>query len=380
MSVICDNQFVSLAAPGVQQLQPYVPGKPVEELERELGISGSIKLASNENPLGPSKKAIEAAASMLPSINYYPDGGGYKLRQALANKHQVNINAVTLGNGSNDILELVARAFLSPQHSAVFSQYAFAVYPIVTQAIGAHANIAAAYSADHVDMPYGHDLEALLAAIDDSTRVLFIANPNNPTGTWLQTAALTDFLQKVPPYVMVVLDEAYYEYMPDELKPDSNALLQQFDNLIVSRTFSKMYGLAGLRIGYSVSHPQVADLLNRVRQPFNANMLAQAAALAALDDEAHVEASVQLNKQGLQQLVDGFVAMDLSHIPSIGNFITVDVQRDASQVYQDLLHQGVIVRPVGNYQLPQHLRITVGTEAQNSRVLAALRKVLNPTG
>lgn len=377
MSVNSDNRFLSLAAPGVQQLQPYVPGKPVDELERELGISGSIKLASNENPLGPSKKAIAAATSVLPGVNYYPDGGGYKLRQALANKHQVNINGITLGNGSNDILELVARAFLSPQHSAVFSQYAFAVYPIVTQAIGARANIAAAYAADHADMPYGHDLDALLAAIDDTTRVLFIANPNNPTGTWLQTSALTEFLQKVPAHVMVVLDEAYYEYMPDELKPDSNALLQQFDNLIVSRTFSKMYGLAGLRIGYSVSHPQVADLLNRVRQPFNANLLAQAAALAALDDDAHVTASVQLNNLGLQQLADGFSAMGLSYIPSIGNFITVDVKRDALHVYQDLLREGVIVRPVANYQLPQHLRITVGTEAQNTRVLSALHKVLN---
>ncbi len=377
MSVNSDNRFLSLAAPGVQQLQPYVPGKPVEELERELGISGSIKLASNENPLGPSKKAIAAAASVLPGVNYYPDGGGYKLRQALANKHQVNLNAITLGNGSNDVLELVARAFLSPQHSAVFSQYAFAVYPIVTQAIGARANIAAAYAADHADMPYGHDLDALLGEIDDSTRVLFIANPNNPTGTWLQISALTEFLQKVPAHVMVVLDEAYYEYMPDELKPDSNALLKQFDNLIISRTFSKMYGLAGLRIGYSVSNPQVADLLNRVRQPFNANLVAQAAALAALDDDAHVAASVQLNNQGLQQLADGFSALGLSYIPSIGNFITVDVKRDALQVYQDLLHEGVIVRPLANYQLPQHLRITVGTEAQNSRVLEALPKVLN---
>jgi len=377
MSVNSDNRFLPLAAPGVQQLQPYVPGKPVEELERELGISGSIKLASNENPLGPSKKAIEAAASALPGVNYYPDGGGYKLREALAHKHRVSINSITLGNGSNDVLELVARAFLSPAHSAVFSQYAFAVYPIVTQAIGARANIAAAYAADHVSMPYGHDLGALLAAIDDSTRVLFIANPNNPTGTWLQTAALSEFLQKVPAHVMVVLDEAYYEYMPDALKPDSNALLQQFDNLIVTRTFSKLYGLAGLRIGYSVSNLQVADLLNRVRQPFNANLLAQAAALAALDDEAHVVASVQLNQLGLKQLAEGFTGMGLNHIPSIGNFITVDVARDALQVYQDLLHEGVIVRPVANYQLPRHLRITVGTEAQNSRVLDALRKVLN---
>lgn len=371
-----NKKFISIAAPGVQQLKPYLPGKPVEELERELGITNIIKLASNENPLGPGDKAIHAASGVIGSVNLYPDGSGYKLCSALASKHNVKQQSITLGNGSNDVLELIARAFLTSKHSSVFSEYAFAVYPIVTQAIGAKANIANAYPADHQQMPYGHDLNAILKAIDDTTRVVFIANPNNPTGTWLDVSALDEFLQHVPDDVIVVLDEAYYEYMPDDNKPDTNALLQQYDNLIVTRTFSKMYGLAGLRIGYAVSHPEVADLLNRVRQPFNANLVAQAAALASLEDERHIKKSINLNNQGLQQLQAGFDLLGLSYIPSIGNFITVDVKQEAGYVYQELLKEGVIVRPVANYNLPGHLRITVGTKEQNARVLAALTKVL----
>jgi len=370
------NKFLELAAPGVQQLRPYLPGKPIDELERELGISNSIKLASNENPLGPSLKAVEAARSILGEVNLYPDGAGFKLSEALAKKHETNTDSITLGNGSNDVLELIARAFLTDEHSAVFSQYAFAVYPIVTQAIGAKANVANAYPADHATMPYGHDLDSIYNAIDNSTRIVFIANPNNPTGTWLDINALTAFLNKVPEAVIVVLDEAYYEYMPDELKPDSNALVKQFDNLILTRTFSKMYGLAGLRIGYSVSHPDVADIINRVRQPFNANLIAQEAALASLDDEQHVMNSIASNSLGLKQLAEGFTEIGLTSIPSIGNFITVDVKQNAIPVYDALLLEGVIVRPVANYQLPNHLRITVGTVSQNERALIALTKVL----
>ncbi len=370
------NKFLDLAAPGVQQLTPYIPGKPVEELERELGIRNSIKLASNENPLGPSPKAIEAASSVLATVNFYPDGSGHALCSALAEKHGVKVRQVTLGNGSNDVLELIARAFLTAEHSAVFSEYAFAVYPIVTQAIGARANIAKAYSADHDSMPYGHDLAAILEAIDKTTRVVFIANPNNPTGTWLEVDVLAGFLSQVPENVIVVLDEAYFEYMPEELRPDSEALLARHDNLVITRTFSKMFGLAGLRIGYAVSHPDVADLLNRVRQPFNSNLIAQAAALAALADEQHVASSYALNRTGLKQLADGFDAMGLKYIPSIGNFISVNVGQPGNVVYDALLRQGVIVRPVANYQMPEHLRITVGTEAQNQRVLRALDDVL----
>lgn len=370
------NKFLKLAAPGVQQLRPYLPGKPVEELERELGISGSIKLASNENPLGPSPLAIKAASSVIESVNYYPDGAGYKLSQALADKHHVDASWITLGNGSNDVLELIARAFLTSDHSAVFSEYSFAVYPIVTQAIGAKSIVSKAYAKDHADMPYGHDLDALYQSINETTRIVFIANPNNPTGTWLDVKSLSGFLKKVPENIIVILDEAYYEYMPYERQPDSNTLLKQFDNLILTRTFSKMYGLAGLRIGYSVSNPEIADLLNRVRQPFNANLIAQAAALASLSDIEHVEKSRESNSAGLLQLSNGFNELKLSYIPSIGNFITVDVAQDAEPIYQALLREGVIVRPVANYNLFNHLRITVGTEKQNIRVLAALKKVL----
>ncbi len=370
------NKFLELAAPGVQQLKPYIPGKPVEELERELGITGSLKLASNENPLGPSPLAVAAAQSVIESVNYYPDGSGYKLCEVLASKHQVMQESITLGNGSNDVLELIARAFLTSQHSAVFSQYAFAVYPIVTQAIGAEARVAEALPADHPDMPYGHDLSAMLKLIDDTTRVLFIANPNNPTGTWLQPEELSAFLQQVPDHVIVVLDEAYYEYMPDDLKPESNTLLKLHENLVITRTFSKMYGLAGLRIGYAVSHVGIANLLNRVRQPFNTSLLAQTAALAALSDHQHVMQSYEMNRKGLQQLIKGFEELGLEWIPSIGNFISVDFGREAEPIDRALLQQGVITRPLANYQMPNHLRITVGTVEQNIRLLDTLKSVL----
>lgn len=370
------NKFLHLAAPGVQQLNPYVPGKPVETLERELGIQNSIKLASNENPLGPGILAVEAAKAALPGINYYPDGGAFRLSELLANKHEVNIDCITMGNGSNDVLELIARAFLTSSHSAVFSEYAFAVYPIVTQAVGARANIASAFTAGHPDMPYGHDLQAILDAVTEDTRVVFIANPNNPTGTWLNPDDLSAFMKQINENVIVVLDEAYYEYMPDELKPDSDSLLKHHDNLIVTRTFSKIYGLAGLRIGYAVSHADIANLLNRVRQPFNANMLAQHAAMAALGDHQHLQQSYISNRAGLDQLARGFDVLGLEYIPSIANFMTVNVGQNAQPVYDALLRKGVIVRPVGNYNLPQHLRITVGSDAQNQRVLSSLEQVL----
>ncbi len=371
------NKFLKIAVPGVQRLQPYAPGKPVEELERELGIRDSIKLASNENPLGPGEKALAAARAVMRNVHFYPDGGGHELRQALAGKHGVAADCITLGNGSNDVLELVARAFLAPCHSAVYSAYAFAVYPIVTQAIGAEHRVAEAFPADHPRMPYGHDLKALADKIDHGTRVVFIANPNNPTGTWLENDELESFIAAMPDHVVVVLDEAYYEYMPDELKPSSEQWLHRYDNLVITRTFSKIHGLAGLRIGYALSHPDIADLLNRLRQPFNCNLPAQAAALAALEDVGHLQRSKQLNEAGLKQLAAGFDRLGLSHIPSIANFISVDVAREALPVYRDLLHQGVIVRPLDAYKMFRHLRITVGTEQQNERVLRALEKVLS---
>jgi len=370
------NDFLKYAAPGVQKINPYQPGKPVEELERELGIKNAIKLASNENPLGPSQKAIEAASDVIGSVNYYPDGAGHKLSKALAEKHNVDKTSITLGNGSNDILELIGRAFLISSSSAVYSEYSFAVYPLVVQAAGAEARVAKAYLPEHSDMPYGHDLDAIVKKISSTTRVVFIANPNNPTGTWFNQDELNGFLKKVPDDVIVVLDEAYFEYMPDGFKPDTQALINSYKNLVITRTFSKIYGLAGLRIGYSISHPDIADILNRVRQPFNTNMPAQAAALAAIDDEAHVLESAALNALGLKQYASEFKQMGLMFIPSIANFIAVNVSQNAMPVYDALLKEGVIVRPVGSYNMPDFLRITVGNQQQNERVLAALKKVL----
>lgn len=368
--------FLSLATPGVQQLKPYLPGKPVEELERELGISGSIKLASNENPLGPSAKAIAAIQEHSASINYYPDGGGYRLSERLAELHGVKPECITLGNGSNDILELTARAFLTPDLSAVFSQYSFAVYPIVVQAVGAKACVAEAYPQSHPTMPLGHDPKALLSCIDDSTRVMFIANPNNPTGTWLELDALKSLLSEVPDHVIVVLDLAYNEYMDEGLRPEINAWLDEYPNLIITCTFSKIYALAGLRIGYSLSNPEIADLLNRVRQPFNTNLLAQEAALASLDDAAHLVQSVSLNNAGKQYLQKSLDDMGLEYLPTMGNFIAINLEQEGLPVYDRLLKKGVIVRPVANYNMPEYLRVTIGTAEQNQRFIKTLSEVL----
>lgn len=370
------RSFLTLATPGVQKLTPYQPGKPVEALERELGITNSIKLASNENPLGPSPSAVDVIKRLSSTINFYPDGGGYALSSKLAEKHGVDAANITLGNGSNDILELVTRAFLTPQHSAVFSEHSFAVYPIVVQAVGARANVAKAYPQDHESMPLGHDPQALLGQIDETTRIIFIANPNNPTGTWLTPVELETLFDQVAEDVIIVLDLAYTEYMDEDLKPPIKQWLQRYPNLVITQTFSKVYALAGLRIGYSVSHPEIADVLNRVRQPFNTNLLAQAAAIASLDDSAHVEASVQINNDGKSYLQQVFTSMELPYLPSMGNFIAVNVKQDGLTVYQKLLHQGVIVRPVANYAMPEYLRITIGTAQQNERFASALKLCL----
>lgn len=370
------TQFQHLAAPGVQMLQPYLPGKPIEELERELGITNSIKLASNENPLGASELALKAIESCYRNINYYPDGNAFKLGEHLAARYNLDPACFTFGNGSNDVLELVARTFLTPEHSAVYSQYAFAVYPIVVQAVGAKAAVASAYDETHEMMPLGHDPEALIESIDDTTRVVFIANPNNPTGTWMDVETVENLLDRIAENVIVVLDMAYLEYMDDALKPDIKNLLDRHSNLIITGTFSKVYALAGLRIGYGISHPDIAGLLNRVRQPFNTNLLAQAAALAALDDETHVMSSVEMNNEGKQFLQNAFTGMGLSCLPSMANFLTVNFKRDAMPVYEALLQKGVIVRPVANYNMPNYLRITVGTSEQNNRLIETLSGVL----
>jgi len=359
--------FCDLALDCVTKLQPYVPGKPIEELERELGINNIVKLASNENPLGPSKKVLTAIEQASQTLSLYPDGNGFGLKSAIADKYQLNIDQITLGNGSNDVLELIARAFVSPTEEVLFSQYAFAVYPLVTQAIGATAVIAPADN-------YGHDLATMASLITDKTKLIFIANPNNPTGTYLTVEALENFIANVPAQTLVVLDEAYVEYG----KQDINSIdwLAKYSNLIITRTFSKAYGLAGLRVGYALSHPDVADLLNRIRQPFNVNSLALAAAQTALNDDDYIAETKQLNAAGMAQLMAGFEDLKLDYIPSKGNFITVDVRRKGDQVFAELLQLGVIVRPVGNYGLPQHIRVSIGLAVENQRFLEALGQVL----
>ncbi|MCK5725916.1 MAG: histidinol-phosphate transaminase [Thiotrichaceae bacterium] len=369
------TNFSQYALEGIRNLQPYTPGKPIETLERELGISDSLKLASNENPLGASSLGLEALYQPLESLAMYPDGGGFKLKEALAGEFNLSTRQIILGNGSNDVLDLIGRCFLSPDRNAVFSAYAFAVYPIVTQACGAEMKIASANPPNH-SMPYGHYLNALLALIDDQTQVVFIANPNNPTGTWLAKDELRQFLDAVPESVIVVVDEAYFEYVTEPNYPNTLLWLDDYSNLIVTRTFSKIYGLAALRVGYAVSHPEVADLLNRVRQPFNVNSLALAAATAAIADEKQVILSRKINQSGLLQWQDACEKYGWGFIPSVGNFICIHVGRDAEPVYEALLQEGVIVRPIANYGLPQHLRITIGTSEQNDRCIQALYKVL----
>jgi len=364
-----DNPFLALAAPGIAGLQPYLPGKPIAELERELGIRGSIKLASNENPLGPGRLARAAVAAALGELGRYPDGGGFELRAALGRRHGVDPSAVTLGNGSNDVLDLIARTFLQPGVESVFSEHAFAVYPIATQAVGAAARIAPARA-------YGHDLDAMAALVTERTRVVWIANPNNPTGTWVPAQRLRAFIAALPETCMVVVDEAYTDYVEEPEFPDATRWLADLPNLIVTRTFAKVHGLAALRVGYGLSDPRVADLLNRVRQPFNVNSLAQAAALAALDDVEHVAASVALNRAGMAQLRAGCERLGLGYIPSVGNFLTIDLGRPAAPVYDALLREGCITRPVANYGLPNHLRVSIGLEAENQRFLASLERVL----
>ena len=363
---ICD------LAPGyIRAIAPYQPGKPISELARELGLDpeGIIKLASNENPLGVSPLAMRAAQRALADAARYPDGNGFELKQALSRHYGVEMPQIVLGNGSNDVLELAARSFLTPGLEAIYSQHAFAVYPLATQAVGAIG----------VEVPardFAHDLGAMLRAVSPRTRLVFLANPNNPTGTLIPGADLHAFLRALPPRVIVVLDEAYNEYLPAELKADSMGWLRDFPNLIITRTFSKAYGLAGLRVGYAFAHAGVADLMNRVRQPFNVNSISLAAAAAGLDDREFVRRGFELNQIGLRRLAQGFAQLGLSYIPSSGNFVSVRVG-DAVGVFQRLLERGVIVRPIGSYGMPDYLRVSTGLEAENERFLEALRQSLS---
>lgn len=363
----CD--YIALATPGVQTLKPYQTGKPIEELERELGIRNIVKLASNENPLGPGRLALQAARAAMDELHRYPDGAGFHLKAALSEKFGLRTEQITLGNGSNDLLELVGRAFLQRGDEVVFSQHAFAIYLLVT--LGC--------SATPVEVParlFGHDLGAMADAITERTRLVFLANPNNPTGTWFHRHAFEAFMARVPESVLVVLDEAYVEYVEEADYPNGLEYLDRYPNLIVTRTFSKIYGLAALRVGYAAANPQITNVLNRVRQPFNVNSAALAAAQVALNDVNYLEDSKSTNTAGLAQIAEGLNRQGLHMIPSVANFIAFDCARPAQPVYEALLREGVIVRPIASYGMPNHLRVSIGLAEENERFLQALQKVL----
>ena len=360
-----------LAPEYIRAISPYQPGKPISELAREMGMDERfiIKLASNENPLGTSPLALEAMSKTLDEVALYPDGSGFELKAALSQRYGVTSSQIVLGNGSNDVLELAARVFLKPGASAVYSQHAFAVYPLVTQAVGASGISVPAIN-------YGHDLDAMLDAVTPETRIVFIANPNNPTGTLLTPSAVLRFLERVSQDVLVVLDEAYNEYLPSTVKADSIGWLKRFPNLLITRTFSKAYGMAGVRVGFGLAHEEVSGLMNRVRQPFNVNSIGLAGAVAALEDVEFVKRSYALNQAGMLQITTGLRQLGIEYIPSYGNFLSFRVPGDVKAVNQSLLKQGVIVRPIGIYEMPQHLRVTVGLESENRKFLRSLEVAL----
>ncbi len=361
--------YSDLAPSYIRAIAPYQPGKPISELERELGITGIVKLASNENPLGCSPLATAAMHEAIKTIALYPDGNGFELRDALSKRFGVAHERILLGNGSNDMLELAARAFLTVGDKAVYAQHAFAVYPLAIQEVGATGVCVPAKN-------FGHDLQAMLkAAIEHKAKLVFIANPNNPTGTLLGGEELLGFMRALPKHILVVLDEAYNEYMPRELRSDTVSWLNEFPNLILSRTFSKAYGLAGVRVGYAFAHAQVADMMHRVRQPFNVNSIAQAAAVAALHDEAFVQQTYDVNRRGMEQVTAGLRKLGLEFIPSYGNFVAFKIG-DGMKMYRRLLELGVIVRPVANYEMPEYLRVSIGTERENEKFLAALQQAI----
>ena len=356
----------------IHSIAPYLPGKPISELAREIGLDESsiIKLASNENPLGTSPLALEAMEKALNEVMRYPDGNGFELKKALSKKYVVNSDQIILGNGSNDVLELAARVFLKPGTSAVFSQHAFAVYPLVTQATGATGIVVPAKN-------YDHDIDAMLDAITPDTRIVFIANPNNPTGTFLPAPDVLRFLEHIPRDVLVILDEAYNEYLPDTSRVDTIKWLDIFPNLLITRTFSKIYGMAGIRIGFGLAHAQLSGLMNRIRQPFNVNSIGLAGALAAINDTEFVKRSYALNQAGMLQITTGLRQLGLTYIPSYGNFLSFKVENGkTAAVYQYLLQRGIIVRPISIYEMPEFLRVTVGLASENNKFLQLLESAI----
>lgn len=361
--------YRNLANHYIRELTPYQPGKPIEELERELGISNSIKLASNENVLGPSPKAMKAAKDALLKSHFYPDGGCFELKTTLGEFLKINPKQITVGNGSENVLEIIIKSYLTHQDEAIISQYAFLTIPLLIKSYGGKI----------VEVPaknYGHDIRAMIHAVTDKTRLIFIVNPNNPTGTYTSSDDLILLLESFPNNIIVVIDEAYHEYINTSDYPKTIALQDKYPNLIITRTFSKVYGLAALRLGYAISHCDIADILNRARLPFNVNSIAAIAARAAIADHTHLKNTIDMNNEGMSQLVSAFQKNSLEYIPSLGNFVTINMRQPTADIYQRLLHKGVIVRPLNPYGMPTHLRVTVGTYEQNERFLETLSTIL----
>ena len=354
---------------GIDDLSPYEPGKPIEDLERELGIENAIKLASNENPMGPSPKIFDSIEGVLKETHRYPDGNATRLKSTIARKFRVTDNQVTIGNGSNDIIEFVARIFLSRNDSAIYSEHAFAVYPLVVKAVGAKG----------IEVPaknFCHDLDLMLESIEESTKLIFIANPNNPTGSFIEYDELIKFLEKVPEHIIVLLDQAYFDYSSFETKDMEFDDLSKFPNLIMSRSFSKAYGLAGFRVGFCVSSKEIADYLNRVRQPFNANSLALFAAEKALEDQDFIDKCLQLNLEQKELLYKELDSRGYECLPSRANFISFDCKQDSSEAFNKLLMEGVIVRSLAVYKMPNYLRVSVGLPEENLSFLEKIKLTL----
>ncbi|GJM16927.1 MAG: histidinol-phosphate aminotransferase [Thermodesulfobacteriota bacterium] len=362
MTLIKPNPFVG-------DLIPYVPGKPVEELERELGISGAVKIASNENPLGPSPLAEKAVTEAVHNLNRYPDGDAFYLKEKLSNKLGIKPETLIFGNGSNDVIDIAARTFMKPGDEAIFGEYAFIVYPIVTQAVGAKAVIS--------PMPdYTHNLRDMHSRITKKTKIIFIANPNNPTGTMVGQDEFEWFIENVPEDILVLVDEAYFEYVDDEDYPNSLEYHDNGKSIITVRTFSKIYGLAGLRLGYGIAHEDIISNMQRVRHPFNSNSLSQIGAIAALDDAEHIERTKTINREGLHYVTQELEKLNIPYAPSYTNFVLIDLGEDPMATYNELLKEGVIVRPVMGYGLKTHLRVTIGTQEENEKFVNGIKKVL----
>ncbi len=361
--------FHTLANHYISELTPYQPGKPVEEVERELGIASAIKLASNENPLGASPQALTAIQKALQNMHIYPDGACFELKQTLSLFLNKSTNQLTIGNGSENILEIIMKAYLKPGDEAVISQYAFLTIPLLIQGHGGKIVRVPANN-------FNHDIPNMISAVHEKTRIIFIVNPNNPTGTYTKQNELIHLLESIPPHVLVVVDEAYHEYISSLDYPDTLSMLDQYPNLVVVRTFSKAYGLAALRIGFAISSPVIADILNRARLPFNVNSIATVAAKAALLDQDHIKKSIKINQEGMKQLEEGLKKLKIDYIPSLGNFITINVIKNSAEITQKLLLQGVIVRPLIPYNMLNYIRVTIGTFEQNDFFLRAFQKVL----